>query len=78
VALFQEGSAEAAANRTAIIEFMVGDVDAEFARQGRGWCNEPKMMPSGNRSVQLRDPDGTPVSLLMPVTGAAEKRFGLR
>jgi len=32
VALFKEGSAEAGANRTAIIEFMVDDVDAEFAR----------------------------------------------
>src|ERR1700729_1675909 len=32
VALFKEGSAEAGANRTAIIEFMVHDVDAEFAR----------------------------------------------
>ena len=32
VALFKEGSAEAAANRTAIIEFKVDDVDAEFAR----------------------------------------------
>ena len=32
MALFKEGSAEPAANRTAIIEFQVDDVDAEFAR----------------------------------------------
>ena len=32
VALFKEGSAEAGANRSAIIEFQVDDVDAEFAR----------------------------------------------
>jgi hypothetical protein len=32
VALFKEGSAEAGSNRTAIIEFQVDDVDAEFAR----------------------------------------------
>jgi hypothetical protein len=40
--------------------------------------HEPKMMPSGNRSVQLRDPEGTPVSLFMPVTDAAKERFGSR
>lgn len=32
VALFQEGSAEAAANRTSIVEFQVNDIDAEFTR----------------------------------------------
>lgn len=32
VALFKEGSAEPAANRTAMIEFMVDDVDAEYDR----------------------------------------------
>jgi uncharacterized glyoxalase superfamily protein PhnB len=79
VALFEDGSAEAAANRSAIIEFMVGDVDAEFARLKKvAVVHEPKMKPSGNRLVQLRDPEGTPVSLFMPVTDAAKKRFGSR
>src|ERR1700759_3860468 len=32
VALFKEGSAQAATNRTAIIEFLVEDVDAAFVR----------------------------------------------
>jgi hypothetical protein len=32
VKLFKEGSAEAAANRTAILEFRVDDIDAEFER----------------------------------------------
>ncbi|HTJ90851.1 MAG TPA: VOC family protein [Acidocella sp.] len=32
VALFKDGSAEPAANRTAIIEFQVNDLEAEFAR----------------------------------------------
>ena len=31
VALFKEGSAEPGSNRTAILEFMVADVDSEFA-----------------------------------------------
>jgi uncharacterized glyoxalase superfamily protein PhnB len=80
VALFKEGSAEAAANRTAIIEFMVDDVDAEFARliDKVEVVHEPKMMPWGNRSVQFRDPEGTLVSLFMPVTDAAKRRFGSR
>ena len=80
VALFKEGSAEAAANRTAILEFMVEDVDAEYARlkDKVEVVHEPKMMPWGNRTVQFRDPEGTPVSLFTPVTDAAKKRFGSR
>ena len=80
VALFKEGSAEAAANRTAILEFMVEDVDAEYARlkDKVEVVHEPKMMPWGNRTAQFRDPEGTPVSLFMPVTDGAKKRFGSR
>jgi uncharacterized glyoxalase superfamily protein PhnB len=80
VALFKEGSAEPAANRTAIIEFMVDDVDAEFARlkDKIEVVHEPKVMPWGNRPTQFRDPEGTAVSLFMPVTDAAKKRFATR
>lgn len=80
VALFREGSAEPRANRTAILEFMVDDVDAVFARL-RGkveLVHEPKLLPWGNRSVQFRDPEGTVVSLFMPATDAARVRFGSR
>ena len=79
VALFREGSAEPRANRTAILEFMVDDVDAEFERlrQEVEVVHEPKLMPWGNRSVQFRDPEGTAVSLFMPFTEAAKKRFGV-
>ncbi|HEV2502105.1 MAG TPA: VOC family protein [Mesorhizobium sp.] len=79
VALFKEGSAEPSANRTAIIEFMVDDVDAEYARL-KGTVelvHEPRLMPWGNRSMQFRDPEGTIVSLFTPATDAARKRFGL-
>jgi uncharacterized glyoxalase superfamily protein PhnB len=80
VPLFKAGSAEPAANRTAIIEFMVDDVDADFARvkDKVEVVHEPKMMPWGNRSVQFRDPEGTIVALFMPVTDAARQRFGSR
>jgi predicted enzyme related to lactoylglutathione lyase len=80
VGLFKEGSAEPAANRTAIIEFQVLDVEAEFARlkDDLEVVHEPKMMPWGNRAAQFRDPEGTLVSLYTPVTDAAKQRFGSR
>jgi uncharacterized glyoxalase superfamily protein PhnB len=80
VALFKEGSAEPCANRTAILEFQVDDVDAEFARLKAEVqvVLEPKTMPWGNRAAQFRDPDGSLVSIYTPVTDAAKKRFGGR
>jgi uncharacterized glyoxalase superfamily protein PhnB len=80
VALFKEGSAEPSANRTAILEFMVDDVDAAFDRlKGKvEVVHEPKLLPWGNRSVQFRDPEGTLVALFMPFTDAAKKRFASR
>jgi uncharacterized glyoxalase superfamily protein PhnB len=80
VALFREGSAEAAANRTAILEFRVDDVDAEFARlkDKVEVVQAPKMMPWGNRAAQFRDPEGTLVGLYTPVTDTAKARFASR
>jgi predicted enzyme related to lactoylglutathione lyase len=80
VGLFKAGSAEPAANRTAIIEFQVDDVEAEFARlkDDIEVVHEPKMMPWGNRAAQFRDPEGTLVGLYTPVTEAAKQRFGSR
>jgi predicted enzyme related to lactoylglutathione lyase len=80
VALFKEGSAQPAANRTAIVEFQVDDVDAEFARlkDELEVVHEPKMMPWGNRAAQFRDPEGTLVGMYTPVTDAAKQRFGSR
>jgi len=80
VTLFKEGSAEPSANRTAIIEFMVDNVDAEYDRlKGKiELVHEPKLMPWGNRSMQFRDPEGTIVGLFMPATDAAKKRFESR
>jgi uncharacterized glyoxalase superfamily protein PhnB len=80
VALFKEGSAEPAANRSAILEFMVADVDAEFARlkDKVEVVHEPKTMPWGNRTAQFRDPEGTIVALYTPVSEAAKQRFAGR
>lgn len=80
VGLFMEGSAESGLNRTAILEFQVTDIDAEYERLKdrvtvlRGI----QMMPWGNRTFQFRDPEGTLVALYMPATDAARERFALR
>ncbi|WP_243048825.1 VOC family protein [Dyella sp. RRB7] len=80
VALFKEGTVEPAANRTAIIEFQVDDVEAQFARlkDELEVVLGPKMMPWGNLAAQFRDPEGTIVGLYTPITEAAKKRFGSR
>lgn len=80
MALFREGSAEPAANRTAIMEFQVDDVETELGRlkDQVEVVHAPKMMPWGNCAAQFRDPEGTLVSLYTPVTEAAKKRFAGR
>jgi predicted enzyme related to lactoylglutathione lyase len=81
VAAFSEGSAQPAANRSAILEFRVKDVDAEFARlrsHVESWVQEPTTMPWGNRSILFRDPDGNLVNLFAPVTEEAIARFADR
>ena len=80
VPLFRRGSAEPAANRTAIIEFIVDDVDAEYERlreQVSEVVTEPTTMPWGNRALLFRDPDGNLVNLFTPVTEEARAKFGL-
>ncbi|SPM35390.1 Catechol 2,3-dioxygenase or other lactoylglutathione lyase family enzyme [Mycobacterium rhizamassiliense] len=80
VALFGAGSAEPGANRSAIIEFLVDDVDAEWGRL-RGQLSEvvtePTTMPWGNRALLFRDPDGNLVNLFTPVTDMARAKFGI-
>lgn len=77
VVLFAEGSAEPAANRSAIIEFLVDDVDADHLRL-RDLLTDvvaaPKDMPWGNRSLLVRDPDGNLVNLFTPLTDEARHR----
>jgi catechol 2,3-dioxygenase-like lactoylglutathione lyase family enzyme len=55
------GSAEAAKNRTIVLEFEVRDVDAEFRRLKdlvKTWVKPPTTQPWGTRSAYFRDPDG--------------------
>ena len=80
VGLWQEGSAEPAANRTACLEFQVEDVDAQYARlkDKVALVHELKTMPWGNKTFQFRDPEGSAVSLYMPATEEAKKRFASR
>ncbi len=78
VRLFAEGAAQPAANHTAILEFLVDDVDAVFAKLD-GLVTEvvqpPTTMPWGNRSLLVRDPEGNLINLFAPVTEAAKQRF---
>jgi predicted enzyme related to lactoylglutathione lyase len=80
VGLFGPGIASPAANRSAIVEFLVDDLDGAFAALRAGGddlevVQEPTTMPWGNRSLLLRDPDGTLVNLFEPVTDAALAKF---
>lgn len=83
VALFGAGTAHAADNHSAIIEFHVEDVDAEHTRLqgsvtalGGTFVNTPTTMPWGNRSLLVRDPDGNLVNCFTPVTPDAVARLG--
>jgi predicted enzyme related to lactoylglutathione lyase len=78
VGLFGPGAAQPADNHTAIIEFIVDDVDSEYARL-REWTadfvNEPTTMPWGNRSLLFRDPDGNLINFFTPVTPESMAKF---
>lgn len=77
VALFADGAAHAAANRSVIIEFRVEDVDRLRARlvdRADSVVQEPTTMPWGNRSLLIRDPDGNLVNFFTPVTPEARAR----
>lgn len=80
MALFKAAAAQPKANRTAILEFMVADVDVEFARlrQDVDIVHEPKDMPWGNRTFMFVDPEGSPIAFYTPVTEAARLRFAAR
>lgn len=74
-----EQVASAAANRSAIIEFCVADVDADYQRLvellSAAVVQAPTTMPWGNRSLLFRDPDGNLVNFFTPVSPEAKQRF---
>jgi uncharacterized glyoxalase superfamily protein PhnB len=78
MALFSAGVAVPESNRTAIIEFLVEDVDREYERLAGvvpEIVQKPTTMPWGNRSLLFRDPDGNLANLFTPVTDAARARL---
>lgn len=78
VPLLGPEAAEARANRSIALDFLVDDVDATFeALQGvvGVFVNEPTDMPWGNRSLLVRDPDGTLINFFTPVAQDARARF---
>ena len=66
VAMLGDNAPQPASNDSIIIEFLVADVDAEFARLEHLLDDvvlPPTTMPWGNRSTLFRDPDGNLVNL---------------
>lgn len=78
LALFGEGAAQPAANKSVIIEFLVDNVDEDYERI-KELTNEtvvkPITMPWGNRSLLFRDTDGNLIYFFTPVSPEAIKKF---
>lgn len=78
--LFGGNIARPAENHSAILEFRVADVDAEYEKLaeviGGSLVQKPATMPWGNRSLLFRDPDGNLVNFFTPVSEAAISKFG--
>lgn len=74
-----ESIARPAQNRSAIIEFLVKDVDKDYERLADFlqpyMVQKPTTMPWGNKSLLFRDPDGNLVNLFTPVSAEAIKKF---
>lgn len=78
VPLLGDNAAEARANRSVMVDFLVADVDATYAAlQGivDVFVNQPTDMPWGNRSLLVRDPDGNLINFFTPTGAAAQHRF---
>jgi predicted enzyme related to lactoylglutathione lyase len=78
IGMFGAGAARPADNHTAIIQFMVDNVDEEHEKLRSfvsNFVQQPTAMPWGDRSLLLRDRDGNLVNFFTPVTPEAIKRF---
>jgi len=78
LALFGGDIAQAASNKSVIIEFKVDNVDADYERIrdiAVDIVQKPTTMPWGNRSLLLRDPDGNLINFFTPVTPDAISKF---
>ncbi|RCS61947.1 VOC family protein [Microbacterium sp. JB110] len=78
VPLLGKGAAEARSNRSVALDFLADDVD-EAHRALHDvvdtFVNEPTDMPWGNRSLLIRDPDGTLINFFTPTRPDARERF---
>jgi catechol 2,3-dioxygenase-like lactoylglutathione lyase family enzyme len=66
-----------AANRSAILDFEVADVDKEFVRLKTivtDWVMEPTDQAWGNRAMLFRDPDGNLINFFMPLRKSGDNR----
>lgn len=64
------GATTPAANRSAVLDFRVDDVDQERARLDaivRTFVLEPTDQPWGNRAILFRDPDGNLINFFHPI-----------
>lgn len=78
LALFGEGVAEPATNKSVIIEFLVEHVDDNYETikdLTSEIVQKPTTMPWGNRSLLFRDPDGNLINFFTPVSAEAKKKF---
>jgi predicted enzyme related to lactoylglutathione lyase len=75
LSFFGEGVAQAAYNKSVIIEFRVKDVDGEYEKIKEltsDIVQKPTTMPWGNRSLLFRDPDGNLINFFTPVSTALD------
>jgi catechol 2,3-dioxygenase-like lactoylglutathione lyase family enzyme len=73
---YAPGATAVRTNRSVMLEFEVGDVDAEFRRLQAlpiTWVKTPSTQPWGNRSIYFRDPDGNLVNLYTRVSDEAAR-----
>lgn len=66
--------ARAADNHSAILDFLVDDVDRERSRLASivdNWVLEPTNQPWGNRSMLFRDPEGNLINFYAPLRASA-------
>ena len=79
VSFLGDGRPRAAANNTTIYEFLVEDVEALLAKLQAELGDDLTiaqgltMMPWGNMSLLIRDPDGALINLYTPITPDAVK-----
>jgi catechol 2,3-dioxygenase-like lactoylglutathione lyase family enzyme len=79
VAFITANTPRGGANNSAIVEFLVDDTQAVYDRlisefgQELDVVQPPTMMPWGNLSVLIRDPDGALVNLYTPVTPQGQR-----